>query len=102
MQPESRQIETKSKGDILRLVIGSDHAGFILKEELKEKLSEEGHEIIDVGTDNDQKSVDYPDYAEAVGVAILEDRAERGILICGSGVGASVAANKISGIRAMS
>ena len=102
MQPGSRQIETKSKGDILRLVIGSDHAGFILKEELKEKLSKEGHEIIDVGTDNDQKSVDYPDYAEAVGVAILEDRAERGILICGSGVGASVAANKISGIRAMS
>ncbi len=84
----------------MRLVIGSDHAGFIMKEELKEKLSEQGYEFIDVGTDNERDSVDYPDYAEAVCVAILEDRAERGILICGSGVGASVAANKISGIRA--
>ena len=71
-----------------------------MKEELKEKLSEQGYEFIDVGTDNERDSVDYPDYAEAVCVAILEDRAERGILICGSGVGASVAANKISGIRA--
>lgn len=71
-----------------------------MKEKLKEKLSEQGYEFIDVGTDNDRDSVDYPDYAEAVCVAILEDRAERGILICGSGVGASVAANKISGIRA--
>ena len=71
-----------------------------MKEELKEKLSEQGYEFIDVGTDNERDSVDYPDYAEAVCVPILEDRAERGILICGSGVGASVAANKISGIRA--
>ncbi|MCZ6692778.1 MAG: ribose 5-phosphate isomerase B [Bacteroidetes bacterium] len=84
----------------MRLVIGSDHAGFIMKEELKVKLSEQGYKFIDVGTDNERDSVDYPDYAEAVCVAILEDRAERGILICGSGVGASVAANKISGIRA--
>lgn len=71
-----------------------------MKEELKVKLSEQGYKFIDVGTDNERDSVDYPDYAEAVCVAILEDRAERGILICGSGVGASVAANKISGIRA--
>ena len=55
MQLGSKQTETKSKGDILRLVIGSDHAGFILKEELKEKLSREAHEVIDVGTDDDQK-----------------------------------------------
>jgi RpiB/LacA/LacB family sugar-phosphate isomerase len=84
----------------MRLVIGSDHAGYILKNELKKKLSTEGHEINDVGTDTDQNPVDYPDYAEAVGLAIKEDKAERGILICGSGVGASVAANKIPGIRA--
>jgi len=84
----------------MRLVIGSDHAGFILKDELKKRLSKEGHEIIDVGTDNDQNPVDYPDYAESVGMTIKKDQAERGILICGSGVGASVAVNKISGIRA--
>ena len=84
----------------MRLVIGSDHAGFILKDELKKRLFKEGHEIIDVGTDNDQNPVDYPDYAESVGMTISKDQAERGILICGSGVGASVAVNKISGIRA--
>jgi ribose 5-phosphate isomerase B len=84
----------------MRLVIGSDHAGFILKDELKKRLSKEGHEVIDIGTDNDQSPVDYPDYAESVGMAIKNDQAERGILICGSGVGASVAVNKISGIRA--
>lgn len=79
----------------MRLVIGSDHAGFILKDELRKRLSKEGHEIVDVGTDNDQSPVDYPDYAESVGIAIKKDQAERGILICGSGVGASVAVNKI-------
>jgi len=84
----------------MRLVIGSDHAGFILKDELKKRLSKEGHEVIDIGTDNDQSPVDYPDYAESVGMAIKNDQSERGILICGSGVGASVAVNKISGIRA--
>ncbi len=84
----------------MHLVIGSDHAGFILKDELKKRLSKEGHEIVDVGTDNDQNPVDYPDYAESVGMTINKDQAERGILICGSGVGASVAVNKISGIRA--
>ena len=84
----------------MRLVVGSDHAGFELKNKLKGMLCQKGYEVLDVGTDNSQDSVDYPDFVEAVGLAIKEKRAERGILICGSGVGASVAANKISGIRA--
>lgn len=83
----------------MRIVMGADHAGFALKEELKKFVSGLGHEVVDVGT-CDESPVDYPDFAVAVGTVILEGRAERGILICGSGVGASVAANKIAGIRA--
>jgi RpiB/LacA/LacB family sugar-phosphate isomerase len=79
-------------------IIGSDRAGFPLKESLKEALKS-SHHIIDVGTDS-QTPVDYPDFAFLVGQAIREGRAKKGILICGSGVGASVAANKIRGIRA--
>jgi RpiB/LacA/LacB family sugar-phosphate isomerase len=80
------------------VVIGSDHAGFPLKEAIKAFLKAD-YRIIDVGTDS-EVSVDYPDFAEKVGDAILLGRAPRGILICGSGVGASVAANKLKGIRA--
>ena len=83
----------------MKLAIGSDHAGFDLKQILAPFLSGLGHEIIDVGTYN-RDPVDYPDYAAAVGRAVLDNRAERGILLCGSGVGASVAANKLVGIRA--
>jgi len=83
----------------MRIVIGADHAGFELKRVIGDALRHRDHEVIDVGT-NSADPVDYPDYAEAVGRAIVEGRAERGVLICGSGVGASVAANKISGIRA--
>ncbi len=83
----------------MRVVAGSDHAGFELKQLLLPVLKELGHEVIDVGT-NSTAAVDYPDFAEAVGKAILEGRADRGVLICGSGVGASVAANKMHGIRA--
>jgi RpiB/LacA/LacB family sugar-phosphate isomerase len=83
----------------MRVVLGSDHAGFEMKRELLIYVHELGFEVIDVGTDS-TASVDYPDYAEAVGRTLKENRAERGILICGSGVGASVAANKIPGIRA--
>lgn len=83
----------------MRVVIGGDHAGFALKEDLATTLRKEGHEVLDVGTDSSD-SVDYPDYAAAVGEAIRIGKAGRGILICGSGVGASVAANKIPGIRA--
>ena len=83
----------------MRIAVGSDHAGFPLKQEIAQKLSESGHEVVDVGT-HSTAPVDYPDSAEAVGRAITSGRAERGVLICGSGVGASVAANKIRGIRA--
>jgi RpiB/LacA/LacB family sugar-phosphate isomerase len=83
----------------MRIAIGADHAGFTLKQELGTYLHELGHAVIDLGTMS-KVPVDYPDYAAAVAGAILESRAERGVLICGSGVGASVAANKLPGIRA--
>ena len=83
----------------MKIVVGSDHAGFELKQQIADALRAEGHEVIDVGT-HSTASVDYPDFAEAVGVAVRDGRAERGVLICGSGVGASVAANKLPGIRA--
>ena len=83
----------------MRLVLGSDHAGYELKEELIKFLTPLGHEVLDVGTCS-TAAVDYPDYAQAVSDAVLDGRAERGVLICGSGVGVSVAANKIPGIRA--
>jgi ribose 5-phosphate isomerase B len=83
----------------MRVAIGSDHAGFELKEALKTFLAAEHHEVVDVGT-HSQDPVDYPDYAQAVGAAVRESRAERGILLCGSGVGASMVANRIPGIRA--
>src|SRR5215813_13298966 len=83
----------------MRIVIGSDHAGFPLKEDLSAYIRQLGHQIVDVGTHGTQ-AVDYPDYAEALSKALLGGQAERGVLICGSGVGASVAANKLPGIRA--
>jgi RpiB/LacA/LacB family sugar-phosphate isomerase len=81
------------------MVVAADHAGFLLKQEIAEVLRREGHEVLDVGTDS-TAPVDYPDFAEAVGLAVRDRRAIRGVLICGSGVGASVAANKLPGIRA--
>ena len=83
----------------MKIVIGSDHAGFELKEQMGDLLRSLGQEVLDVGAFNENPS-DYPDFAEAVGRAILDGKAERGVLICGSGVGASVAANKLFGIRA--
>ena len=83
----------------MKITIGSDHAGFDLKKVLADHLRQNGHTLIDVGTDS-AAPVDYPDYAEAVALSVLQGKSERGILICGSGVGASVAANKIPGIRA--
>jgi ribose 5-phosphate isomerase B len=83
----------------MRLTLGSDHAGFELKQVLAEHLKQDGHAITDVGTFS-TAAVDYPDIAEAVALSVLKGEGERGILICGSGVGASVAANKIPGIRA--
>jgi ribose 5-phosphate isomerase B len=83
----------------MRIAIGADHAGFALKQKLGDYLRELGHEVSDTGTVNTEP-VDYPDYAEAVGQLILTGGADRGVLVCGSGVGASVAANKLPGIRA--
>jgi ribose 5-phosphate isomerase B len=83
----------------MRVVIGADHAGFELKENLVEYLRELGHQVLDIGTYSTEP-VDYPDFAEAVGKALLDGQADRGVLVCGSGVGASVAANKLPGIRA--
>jgi ribose 5-phosphate isomerase B len=83
----------------MKLVMGSDHAGYALKEAMGDVLRKLGYEILDVGAFDDKPS-DYPDFAEKVGRAVLDGKAERGVLICGSGVGASVAANKLPGIRA--
>jgi RpiB/LacA/LacB family sugar-phosphate isomerase len=83
----------------MKVVLGADHAGFDLKQDLLGFVQGLGHEAIDLGT-HSKDPVDYPDYAEAVGSEVRSGNGERGILICGSGVGASVAANKIPGIRA--
>jgi ribose 5-phosphate isomerase B len=84
----------------LKLVISSDHAGFPLKEDVRAYLTKAGHEVIDLGAYRVEPEDDYPDFAERVGQALKEGVAPRGILICGSGVGVCVAANKIPGIRA--
>ncbi|HTY60055.1 MAG TPA: ribose 5-phosphate isomerase B [Bacteroidota bacterium] len=83
----------------MTVAIAADHAGFDMKQWLIAALGEDGHTLIDLGTGS-REPVDYPDYARALGETIVAGRAERGILVCGSGVGACVAANKIRGIRA--
>jgi ribose 5-phosphate isomerase B len=83
----------------MKIAIAADHAGFAMKEEVRKYIENLGHEVLDLGAYNTSPS-DYPDFAAAVGQALLSGNAERGILICGSGVGVSVAANKMPGIRA--
>jgi ribose 5-phosphate isomerase B len=83
-----------------RIAIGADHAGFPLNERVIAELRAAGHELIDFGTHDGSQPDDYPDYAKQIGEAIQQGDAEIGILICGSGVGAAVAANKLRGIRA--
>jgi ribose 5-phosphate isomerase B len=83
----------------MRIVVGADHRGYQLKNAIADFLRAEGHEVTDAGT-NSAESVDYPDIALSVGRAVTSGEAERGILVCGSGVGACVAANKLPGIRA--
>jgi ribose 5-phosphate isomerase B len=85
--------------DLMKLAVAADHAGFPLKALIVEELRKVGHEAIDLGT-NSTAPVDYPDYAQAVARAVLDGRADRGVLVCGSGAGACVAANKFRGIRA--
>jgi RpiB/LacA/LacB family sugar-phosphate isomerase len=84
----------------MKIAIGADHAGYDLKQSLLPFLTKHGFVVIDLGTDTADIPSDYPDYAQAVGQAVTAGEAERGILICGSGVGVSVAANKIPGIYA--
>lgn len=83
----------------MRVAVGADHAGVGLKQHLVDWLQGLEHEVVDFGT-HSTEPVDYPDYAEAVGRAVLDGRAERGLIVCGSGVGACIAANKLPGIRA--
>jgi ribose 5-phosphate isomerase B len=83
----------------VKIVVGADHAGFPLKGLIKDTLQSWGHEVIDVGTDS-ELPVDFPDIALALSRALLDGRAERGVIVCGTGIGASIAANKIHGIRA--
>lgn len=83
----------------MRFAVGCDHAGFLLKSVVVAELEARGHTVQDLGTYN-ENPVDYPDIAEAVGRAVAEGRADRGVILCGSGVGACVAANKVKGVRA--
>jgi len=83
----------------MKVAIAGDHAGFEMKQMLGAELKKDGHDVVDLGADTPSPS-DYPDFARAVGKSITSGRTERGILVCGSGVGAGVAANKIKGIRA--
>ena len=82
----------------MKLGIGSDHGGFELKEHMKEYLEEENIDYIDYGT-NSNESVDYPDYGRRVGEAVMAGEVDRGIVICGTGIGISIAANKVRGVR---
>ena len=83
----------------MKIAIGADHAGFGLKREIAEMLRAAGHSVIDEGT-HSSESTDYPDYAATVGRAVADGSADRGILVCGTGVGMTIAANKIHGVRA--
>ena len=83
----------------MKIALAADHAGFELKRDLAGKLAKDGHEVLDLGT-HSAAPVDYPDYAEAVADMLREGQAERGIIVCGSGAGVSIAANKFPGIRA--
>ena len=84
----------------MKIVMGSDHAGFELKNEIKELVQSLGHEVNDVGAHEYVAQDDYPDFAEKLAIELMEGRADRGILLCGSGIGASIAANKFPGIHA--
>jgi ribose 5-phosphate isomerase B len=84
----------------MRVVLAADHAGAELKAELLARLAPLGHELIDLGGDGSNPQDDYPDFSRALALAILDGQADRGLLICGSGVGASIAASKMPGIRA--
>ena len=83
----------------MRIAIGSDHAGLAMKDSIRDHLVKQGHDVIDAGT-NTEESVDYPDYAQAVAVKVGNSDVDRGVLVCGSGIGMAMAANKVAGVRA--
>ncbi|MDU1910212.1 ribose 5-phosphate isomerase B [Fusobacterium sp.] len=83
----------------MKIALGADHGGFELKEKIKTHLIKNGYEVLDLGT-NSSDSVDYPEFGHAVGYTVAEKKAEFGIVICGTGIGISIAANKVTGIRA--
>ena len=85
----------------MRVAIGSDHAGFEQKEQLRDHLVSRGHEVVDLGTDSAERSVDYPDYAVAVAKRVAGGEADYGVLVCGTGLGMAIAANKVDGVRAV-
>ncbi len=82
----------------MKIALACDHAGYEMKMAIKEKLEGEGYEILDLGTDSTE-SVDYPIYGKAIGEAVAQGKAEKGIAVCGTGIGISIAANKVKGIR---
>ena len=84
----------------MRIAVAGDHNGFTMKEAMVAHLDQAGHQVIDLGPESLDPDDDYPDYARVVAKAVVSGRADRGVLVCGSGVGASVAANKVPGIRA--
>jgi ribose 5-phosphate isomerase B len=84
----------------MRVALGSDHAGFDQKQRLKQHLIEQGHEVEDVGTGSGDESVDYPDFAFAVGRHVAAGEVDAGVLVCGTGIGMAIAANKVDGVRA--
>jgi RpiB/LacA/LacB family sugar-phosphate isomerase len=84
----------------MRVAIGSDHAGYPLKERVKAELERLGHTVLDLGTHSAEESVDYPDTSIAVGEKVAHGDAERGVVVCATGIGASIAANKVEGVRA--
>jgi ribose 5-phosphate isomerase B len=86
----------------MKIALGADHAGFALKEQLKQHLAKAGYELLDEGTNTATDSVDYPEFARTVAHDVAEKRADFGLLVCGSGIGMAITANKVGGIRAVS
>lgn len=84
----------------MRIAVGADHAGFELKTALAKHLADAGHQVIDLGTAAPEPPVDYPEYGAQVGRAVVEGRADRGVCVCGTGIGIGIAANKVPGVRA--
>jgi ribose 5-phosphate isomerase B len=84
----------------MRIAVGSDHAGYDLKAALAKHLADGGHEVVDLGTNSPDVSVDYPNFGEAVGQAVIGGQVDLGLCVCGTGIGISIAANKVPGIRA--